>query len=137
MRDVPPDPRHTVLLVDDEPEVLRLFRRILSAEGTEILAAGTGAEALAIARQTPLDLVILDVKLPDGSGTEVLRLIRRIDAGVPVIMVTGYGSAETVRASMRLGAFDYLTKPLDNREIRRVAREALASRAGGPVPLGT
>lgn len=135
MTDVPPNPGRTILLVDDEPEVLRLFKRILSAEGTLILAAQTGAEALEIARRTPLDLVILDVKLPDVSGTEVLRRVRKIDAAVPVIMVTSYGSVETVRASMKLGAFDYLTKPFDNREIRRVAREALASRAGGPIPL--
>ncbi len=135
MTDVPPNPGCTILLVDDEPEVLRLFKRILSVEGTLILAAQTGAEALEIARRTPLDLVILDVKLPDVSGTEVLRRLRRIDPGVPVIMVTSYGSVETVLASMKLGAFDYLTKPFDNREIRRVAREALASRAAGPIPL--
>ena len=130
-----PNPRRTILVVDDEPEVLRLFKRILSAEGTQILAAGTGAAALAIARQTPLDLVILDVKLPDVSGTDVLRRLRRIDPGVPVIIVTSYGSVETVRASMKLGAFDYLTKPFDNQEVRRVAREALRSRAVGSIPL--
>lgn len=135
MTNDPPNPRPTILLVDDEPEVLRLFKRILSAESALILAAQSGAEALEIARQTSLDLVILDIKLPDVSGTEVLRRLRRIDAGVPVIIVTSYGSVETVRASMRLGAFDYLTKPFDNQEIRRVAREALASRAGGPIPL--
>jgi DNA-binding response OmpR family regulator len=137
MANAPPNPRCAILLVDDEPEVLRLFKRILSAEDTLILAAQTGAEALEIARQTRLDLVILDIKLPDVSGTEVLRRIRKIDAGVPVIMVTSYGSVETVRTSMKLGAFDYLTKPFDNQEIRRVAREALASRAGGPIPLRT
>ena len=137
MANAPANPRRTILLVDDEPEVLRLFKRILSAESALILAAQSGAEALEIARQTPLDLVILDVKLPDVSGTEVLRRIRKIDAGVPVIMVTSYGSVETVRTSMKLGAFDYLTKPFDNQEIRRVAREALASRAGGPIPLRT
>ncbi len=130
-----PNPRRTILLVDDEPEVLSIFKRILSAEGALIFAAQSGAEALETARRTRLDLVILDVKLPDMSGTEILRRIRRIDAGVPVIMVTSYGSVETVRASMKLGAFDYLTKPFDNREIRRVAREALAARAPGPIPL--
>jgi two-component system NtrC family response regulator len=128
-----PNSRRHFLVVDDEPEVLRIFKRILSAEGAVILAAQSGAEALEIARQTRLDLVILDLKLPDVSGTEVLRRLRRIDATVPVIVVTSYGSAETVRAAMKLGAFDYLTKPFDNEEIRRVAREALASRAGGPV----
>ena len=134
MANAPPNPRRTILLVDDEPEVLHLVTRILSAEGTVMLEARTGAEALGVARRTRLDLVILDIKLPDMSGTEVLRRIRGIDPGVPVIMVTSYGSVETVRTSMELGAFDYLTKPFDNREVRRVAREALASRAGGSVP---
>ena len=125
----------TILLVEDEPEVRRIFRRLLSTHGALILEAQTGAEALVIARQTRLDLVILDLKLPDVSGTEGLRRIRRIDTSVPVIVVTSHGSVETVRAAMELGAFDYLTKPFDNQEIRRVAREALASRAGGPIPL--
>jgi DNA-binding response OmpR family regulator len=129
MANAPPNPRCTILLVDDEPEVLHLVTRILSAEGTVMIEARTGAEALAVARQTRLDLVILDIKLPNMSGTEVLRHIRRIDPGVPVIMVTSHGSVETVRTSMELGAFDYLTKPFDNREVRLVAREALASRA--------
>src|SRR3972149_3184921 len=97
MTHVPPNPGRTILLVDDEPEVLRLFKRILSAEDTLILAAQSGVEALEIARQTRLDLVILDLKLPDVSGTEVLRRLRRIDAGVPVIIVTSYGSVGTVR----------------------------------------
>ena len=134
MSNSPPNPRCTILLVDDEPEVLHLVTRILYAEGTVMIEARTGAEALVVARRTRLDLVILDIKLPDMSGTEVLRHIRRIDPGLPVIMVTSHGSLETVRTSMELGAFDYLTKPFDNREVRRVAREALASRAGGPVP---
>ncbi len=135
MGNVLPKSLWTILVVDDEPEVLRLFKRILSTESAQVLAAQTGTQALGIARKTRLDLVILDVKLPDVSGTEVLRRLRRLDEGMPVIMITSYGSAETVRASMRLGAFDYLTKPFDNQEIRRVAREALASRAGGPIPL--
>src|SRR5574341_1176304 len=132
MTNVLPNPRWTVLVVDDEPEVLRLFKLILSTESAQVLAAQTSTEALEIDRKTRLDLAILDVKLPDVSGTEVLRRLRSIDESVPVIMVTSYGSAETVRASMTLGAFDYLTKPFDNQEIRRVAREALASRARGP-----
>lgn len=121
--------KRRILIVDDEPAVLALLRRILTAERVEILAARSGTEALAIARRSQLDLVILDVKLPDVSGVEVLRRLRRIDGIVPVIMVTSYGSPETVRASMRLGAFDYLTKPFDSEELRRLAREALATRA--------
>lgn len=130
---VPPRRRRTILIVDDEPEMRALFERILSSEDADLLGAGTGAEALAIARRTRLDLVILDVKLPDVSGTEVLRRLRKRDDGLPVIMVTSYGSADTVRTSMRLGAFEYVTKPFDVQEIRRIVREALTS-AARPAP---
>ena len=129
--------KRRILIVDDEPAVLALLRRILSTEDAEILEAQSGAEALEIARRTRLDLVILDVRLPDVSGLEVLKRVRRIDEFVPVIMVTSYGSAETVRASMRLGAFDYFTKPFDNQYVRRIAREALTSRARRLVPSET
>ena len=110
---------------------------ILSTEDAEILEARNGAETLEIARRTPLDLVILDVRLPDVSGVEVLRRVRRIDGTLPVIMITSHGSAETVRTSMRLGAFDYLTKPFDNQYVRRIAREALSTRACRLVPSET
>ena len=126
--------RHTILVVDDEPEMRTLFEQILSADGAEILGAHSGAAALAIAQRTRLDLVILDVKLPDVSGTEVLRRLRKRDDSLPVIMVTSYGSADTVRTSMRLGAFDYVTKPFDIREIKRIVREALTSAAREMAP---
>jgi len=129
MTDVPASRRRAILVVDDEPEALGLFKRILAAEDAEILTAPTGAEALKIARGTRLDLVILDIKLPDVSGTEVLRRLRKIDDSVPIIMVTSYGSPESVRAAMELGAFDYLTKPFETQEVRRAAREALRIRA--------
>lgn len=135
MANPPTHPRYTILVMDDEPEALGLFTRIFSAEGAELLPARSGAEALALARRTRLDLAILDVNLPHGSGTEVLRRLRRIDGSVPVIMVSSSGSAETVRASMKLGAFDYLTKPFDPEEIRQTAREALASGAGRRILL--
>ena len=126
-----------ILIVDDESAVLALLRRILSTEDAEILAVRSGARALEIARQTRLDLVMLDVRLPDVSGLEVLKRVRRIDGMLPVIMVTAYGSAETVRASMRLGAFDYLTKPFDNQEVKRATCQALTNRVRRLVPSET
>ena len=126
-------PRRTILLVEDEPPVRRLIKRILSTERAKILTAGSGAQALQIAERIAVDLVILDIKLPDVDGTEILRRLRDLDADVAVIMVTGYGSAETVRAAMELGAFDYLTKPFSGEEMSRVVREALASRRLGPI----
>ena len=131
---VPANRRRTILVVDDEPEMQALFERILSTDDAEILGARTGAEALAIARRTRLDLVILDIKLPDVSGTEVLRRLRKRDDSLPVIMVTSYGSAETVRTCMRLGAFDYVTKPFEIQEIRRIVRESLSNAALEAVP---
>jgi len=129
--------KRRILIVDDEPAVLALVRRILSTEDAEILTVRSGAQALKIARRTHLDLVVLDVRLPDVSGVEVLRRVREVDEVVPVIMMTAHGSVETVHASMRLGAFDYLTKPFDNQEVRRVAREAMGSRAHRLVPSET
>ena len=126
-------PRRTILLVEDEPRVRRLIKRILSTERAKILTADGGAQALQILARTAVDLVILDVRLPDMRGTEVLRRLRDIDADLAVIMVTGYGSAGSVRAAMELGAFDYLTKPFSNEEMSRVVREALASRRVGPI----
>lgn len=133
---VPISLRPAILVVDDEPEMCVLFEEILSVEKAEIHSARTGVEALAIARRTRLDLVILDLRLPDVSGTEVLRRLRRLDDDLPVIVVTAYGSVDTVRTSMRLGAFDYVTKPFDVQEIQRVIRGALASArttAGSPI----
>lgn len=127
------NPPQTILLVDDEPQVHRLIKRILSFGSARILTAGTGAKALEVAARTAVDVVILDVKLPDLSGTEVLRRLRDIDADVPVIMITGHGSPGTVRAAMELGAFDYLTKPFSGEEMRRAVREALLSRRQGPI----
>ena len=117
----------TILVVKHEPE-LRVVKRMLSAEPSKILVATSGARALEIAQGTRLDLVILGVKLPDAKGTDILRRLRAIDADVPVIMMTGHPSAGTVRAAMELGAFDYLTEPFDMEEMRRVVRDALASR---------
>ncbi len=128
-------PRQTILVVEQEPDVSRLMRRIMSGGAAKIVAVCSGARALQIAARTRVDLVMLDVRLPDISGTEVLHRLRRIDTSVPVIMVTSRGSAGSVRAAMELGAFDYLTKPFNNDEVTYVIREALASRAALPIRL--
>ena len=119
--------RYAVLLMDDEAEDRGSINRILSAQGAQVFQARSGTDVLKIVGRHRLDLVVLAVKLPDESGTEILRRIRRVDKGVPVIMVTSHGSVEAVRASMELGAFDYLTRPLDTHAMRQTVGEALAS----------
>ena len=127
--------RCTVLLVNDDPEIRRLVKHTLSTERAQILTTGSGARALQIAARTPLSLVVLDAKLPDVNGTEILRRLRAIDADVPVIFVTSYGSPDSVRAAMELGAFDYLTMPVAGEDMSRIVREALASRGAAPILL--
>lgn len=121
-------PPHTILLVKDGPDVRQCLTRALVPRRGNVFATSNGAGALRIARRKQLDLVILDLKLPDISGTDLLRRLRTIDPGVPVIIITSTGSAETVRTAMELGAFDYLTKPFDAEETTHVIQEALAWR---------
>jgi DNA-binding NtrC family response regulator len=125
----------TILLIKDAPDVRQALTRALVPRRGDILAASNGAGALRIARRTRLDLVILDLKLPDISGTDLLRRLRSIDTDVPVIIITSAGSAETVRTAMELGAFDYLTKPFDAEGTTQIIQEALEWRSSMTVPL--
>ena len=119
--------KHTVLVVDDTPMILHVFKRILREERYAVLTASSGKEALELVRQKSVELVILDLKLPDMSGIEILRRIKRLRDNVEVIVITGYGTMKTVRAAMRLGAYDYITKPFDDNYIKAVVENALST----------
>lgn len=125
--------KQTILVVDDEPMVLDLFEEILSKERYTLLTANNGKEALELVRKKTPDLVILDLKLPDVSGIETLRRINRLSENTEVIIITGYGSMETTRAAMRLGAYDYITKPFDIDYIRALIEDALSAAPGSLV----
>lgn len=103
---------YTILLVDDDPDFRREFREYFS--DYRIVEAGDGAEALArLGRPHEIDLVILDVRLPDQRGTEVLKKIKETVQGLPVVMLTGYGTKDVVIEALKGAADDYLEKPLD------------------------
>jgi len=107
----------SVLLVDDEPEFLetlvkRLRKRKLNATG-----ARSGEEALEVMRSEPVDVVVLDVKMPGMDGIETLRELKKIRPLVEVIMLTGHANMEVAITGMELGAFDYLMKPMDIDEL--------------------
>jgi DNA-binding NtrC family response regulator len=113
-----------VLLVDDEKEFLetlvkRLVKRKLNASGV-----GSGEEALLALKQKPADVVILDVKMPGMNGIETLREIRRNHPLVEVIMLTGHANMEVAIEGMEIGAFDYLTKPVDMDELLYKVQDA-------------
>src|SRR5438477_4173152 len=96
-----------LLVIDDESAILHAFRRAFRAPDVELLTAPTAAEGLeAVAREAP-DVVLLDINLPDLSGLETFRRLRRQDARVPVIFITGHGTTETAIEAMKLGAYDY------------------------------
>ena len=102
----------TLLFVDDEKTVLRLLVEYFSSRGYDTDTAHDGMSALARVREGGLGTVFLDLKMPGMDGVETLRLIREIDADLPVIIVTGHATEELARRLLKDGAFDYVSKPV-------------------------
>src|SRR6187401_504158 len=125
-------PRSTILLVEDETSIREPLAEVLRSEGFETLVAGTVTEALEQARRDP-DLVLLDVMLPDGSGYDVCRELRR-DSQVPIIMLTARGEEADRVVGLELGADDYVVKPFSPREL--VARIRAVLRRTDSAGLG-
>lgn len=122
-------PAWTVLTVDDDAAVRDLLRDALRHQGYRVCCASSGAKALATMRQEHVDLVLLDLGMPGLTGFQVLERIGRMPHPPKVVVLTGFGDLDSVREVMRLGAFDYLTKPCDLEYIGRVIGAAL-----DPVP---
>jgi DNA-binding NtrC family response regulator len=120
--------RTRLLLVDDEPEIGWILARALGEMGFEVATAETAQAALAAFESQAPELVLLDLRLPDGDGLDVLRRIRELDEHVPVIMLTGHGTIESAVRAMKGGAFDYLIKPVHLEEVRVVIEKALETR---------
>jgi DNA-binding response OmpR family regulator len=133
--------RRRILLVEDELSITEPLAAALEREGFDAQVAGTVAEALEAAEQQQPDLVLLDVMLPDGSGFDVCRELRR-QSKVPIIMLTARGEEADRVIGLELGADDYVVKPFSAREvvarIRAVLRRAEpdASEAGGTIEIG-
>src|SRR3972149_717490 len=112
----PKEPSHRILLVDDEPRLIRLMRLNLEHAGYQVFEAGDGQRALDQLRDTLPDLILLDVMMPQLDGFETLKLIREIST-VPVIMLTAKGEEEDRVRGLELGADDYIAKPFSPREM--------------------
>jgi two-component system alkaline phosphatase synthesis response regulator PhoP len=119
-----------ILIVDDEPEIVRGLADNLRFEGYTALTANDGAEAIAVAAREALDLILLDVMMPKLSGWEVLRRLREKGIDVPVIMLTARGEEADRVQGLELGADDYVTKPFSLREL--LARVRAVLRRPGP-----
>jgi DNA-binding NtrC family response regulator len=114
---------HRILIVEDNPVDLRLFEQALASPAREIESCTDGRSALAAFQKRPADVVVSDIVMPNMEGTELLKELTRRAPGLPVILITRYGSIAAAVAAMRSGAFDYVSKPVEVFELQtRVAR---------------
>lgn len=121
--------KETILLVDDDPEILWVFSKILKAEGYTVITADGGKKALTEIEEERPDLVILDMVMPEMDGIQTLKKAKKIDKNLLVIILTAYGSIESAVKAMKLGAYDYLTRPIDNERIKIVVKNALKAQS--------
>jgi DNA-binding NtrC family response regulator len=119
-----------ILLVEDRDSLRRLLARALADDGYEVAAAATGGDAVRLLGERPFDLVLTDLKLPDRSGLEVLAASRQAQPRVPVVVLTGYGSIGAAVEAMKLGAHDFLEKPLELPDLARLVAKAIGGEGG-------
>ncbi|MBW1803250.1 MAG: response regulator [Deltaproteobacteria bacterium] len=123
--------RIKLLLVDDEAGYVHVLSNRLGKRRIDVTKALSGTEAIQALRGADFDLVVLDLKMEDMDGIEVLKIFKKMDPDMEVIMLTGHGSEEAAREGLEFGAFDYLTKPCEFEELMAKIREAYEKRKGG------
>src|SRR5262245_27986805 len=120
--------RKQILVVDDELNLRRVLAAQLERDGYDVHTAEDGEQALAVLREHHIDLVITDLRMPKLDGMELLRRVVALDPGLPVVMLTAHGTVDNAVEALKTGAFDYITKPFDQGEIRAIVRKALRTR---------
>lgn len=120
--------RKQVLIVDDEPNLRRVIAAQLGRDGYDVHTAADGEEGCRILAEHHIDLVITDLKMPKVDGMELLRQALELDPELPVVMMTAHGTVDNAVEALKTGAFDYLTKPFDQDEVRSIVRKALKTR---------
>lgn len=116
-----------VLVVDDEPIVLQSCRRVLEAEGWEMISASSVAEALSILESITPELLLVDVKMPVHDGMYLMRKVREKRPGIPIIVMSGYATSETIKEAEGLGAAIFLPKPFTPDELADTLRSVAKS----------
>ncbi|HEX4052427.1 MAG TPA: sigma-54 dependent transcriptional regulator [Steroidobacteraceae bacterium] len=122
-----------ILVVDDEADIRRLLQEILTEEGYEVEVAGDAAQARATRQRQQPDLVLLDIWMPDTDGITLLREWADTLDGCPVVMMSGHGTVETAVEATRLGAYDYIEKPVSLAKLLRIVQQALQARGRRPA----
>ncbi|MBP6964217.1 MAG: sigma-54-dependent Fis family transcriptional regulator [Armatimonadetes bacterium] len=120
------DEKKSLLIVDDEPNIRRVLEAVFTKDGYQVRTAENGRKALDIVATEPgLNVVICDLIMPDMNGVEVLEAAKEINPRLSLVMITAHGTIKTAVDAMKLGAFDYITKPFDMDEIKLVVKNAL------------
>jgi two-component system response regulator HydG len=118
-----------ILVVDDDPAHRVMLRALLGQKGYRVEEAPDGADAIAMARQTPYDLILMDIRMAGVGGIDALKEIRTINPAIPILIMTAYSSVETAVEALKSGAYDYLIKPLDPDELLLAIEKALDHRS--------
>ena len=124
--------RGSILIVDDEPAVAEMLRDIFVAEGYAVDEASNGGDAVMLASLSRPDAVILDIKLPDTTGADVLVRVHELDATIPVVMLSGDDDEDTARTLLKAGAMDYIRKPFQFDQLLHAVRLAVEVGKGRP-----
>jgi DNA-binding NtrC family response regulator len=114
-----------ILVIDDEPNMLTLFKRFLGRHGYDVTGVGNVAEGAAALQEQVFDVIISDLALPDGTGMDLLKTAQTAQPHAPFILITAYGSIESAVEAMKLGAYDYISKPFQNEEMRMLVEKAI------------
>jgi nitrogen regulation protein NR(I) len=121
--------KEQILVVDDEANLRRVLSAQLGRDGYEVHTAEDGEKALAFLKEHHIDCVITDLRMPNMGGMDLLRSALREDPSLPVVILTAHGTVDTAVEALKTGAFDYISKPFDQDEVRMIVRKALRTRA--------
>ena len=116
-------PKYEILIVDDEPLIRESLYEILRIEGYHVHMASSAEEALNTMRQQPIEIIVTDMKLPKMSGLDLLERVKQQHAETEVILITGFGTIETAVEAMKKGAYDFITKPINDSEIKLIIKK--------------
>ena len=116
-----------ILLIEDEASIRRVLNKILSEESKdyEVTEAEDGLQGMELVKNEDFDLILCDIKMPKMDGVEVLEAVKKIKPEIPVVMISGHGDLDTAVNTMKIGAFDYISKPPDLNRLLNTVRNAL------------
>ncbi|RLE04435.1 MAG: sigma-54-dependent Fis family transcriptional regulator, partial [Candidatus Aminicenantes bacterium] len=117
-----------ILVLDDERSLCELLKVVFKKEGYEVLTTPSPKKAIEITKKEDIDVLVSDIKLPEMSGMEVLKRLRKARPELPVVMITAYGTIKEAVEALKMGAYDYIIKPFDIEELKVVVAKAIENK---------